>query len=153
MKLKFVGFGGCMEVPCYEDENEKLYFDENNGRNGLCLYTGARRDEFGEICGEPYNRVTDKVECDEPFVRHSRGHDYMMLSRLQSDCDYFLGNGNGYEGHLYYKEVNRHCDEMKKLHNSFSENDKPEWLTIEQIEKYRADMIEVRRKHEKMETK
>lgn len=153
MKVKFVGFGGYMEVPCYEDENGKLYFDENNGRNGLCLYTGAWRDECGEICGEPYNRVTEKVECDEPFVRHAREYDYMMLSRLQSDCDYFLGYGNGYEGHLYYKEVNRHCDEMKKLHDSFSENDEPEWLTIEQIEKYRADMIEVRRAHEKMETK
>lgn len=41
MKVKYVGFGGYMEVPCYEDENGKLYFDENNGRNGLNLYTGA----------------------------------------------------------------------------------------------------------------
>ena len=24
-----------MEVPCYQDENGKIYFDENNGRNGL----------------------------------------------------------------------------------------------------------------------
>ena len=70
---------------------------------------------------------------------------YQMLSRLQMDCDYFLGNGNGYEGHLYYKEVNEHCDEMEKLWNSFAEEDKPEWLTMEQIKEYREKMLKVRR--------
>lgn len=146
MKVKFVGFGGYMETPCYEDENGKLYFDENNGRNGLNLYTGAYREEFGEIYGEPNIRVTETVECDKPFVRHPRERDYGILSRLESDCKYFLGNGNGYEGHLYYKEVNEHCDEMKKLYESFSDGDKPEWISLEQIETYRREMLEKRRK-------
>lgn len=141
MKVKYVGLGGYMDTPCYEDENGKLYFDENNGRNGLNLYTGAYRSELGEICGEPSYRVEETVECDEPFVRHPREIDYMMLSRLQSDCNYFLGSGNGYEGHLYYKEVNKHCDEMKNLYESFADEDKPEWLTAEQIEEYREKMI------------
>ena len=145
MKVKYVGFGGYMEVPCYEDENGKLYFDENNGRNGLNLYTGAYRDDCDEICGEPNTRVTEPIECDEPFVRHPREFDYMMLSRLRMDCDYFLGNGNGYEGHLYYKEVNEHCDEMEKLWNSFADEDKPEWLTIEQSKEYREKMLKARR--------
>lgn len=144
MKVKFVGFGGYMDTPCYEDENGRLYFDENNGRNGLNLYTGAWRDkDCDEICGEPSHRVTEPVECDEPFKRHSREFDYMMLGRYKSDCDYFLGYGDGYEGHLYYKEVNKHCDEMKKLHDSFSDDEKPEWLTAEQIEQYRTDMLEL----------
>lgn len=146
MKVKFVGFGGYMEMPCYEDENGKLYFDENNGRNGLNLYTGAYREEFGEICGEPNTRVTEAIECDEPFIRHPREHDYMMLGRLESDCKYFLGNGNGYEGHLYYKGVNEHCDEMKKLYESFADGDKPEWISLEQIETYRREMSEKRRR-------
>lgn len=90
MKVKFVGFGGYMEVPCYEDENGKLYFDENNGRNGLDLYTGAYKEEWGEICGEPNTRITEEIECDEPFVRHSREFDYMMLDRYKTDCEYFL---------------------------------------------------------------
>ena len=145
MKVKYVGFGGYMETPCYEDENGKLYFDENNGRNGLNLYTGAYRTEWGEICGEPNRRVEESVECDDPFVRHPREFDYMMLSRYKSDCDYFLGYGNGYEGHLYFKEVNEHCNEMKKLYESFADEDKPKWLTAEQIEEYRMKMIEARR--------
>ena len=146
MKVKFVGFGGYMETPCYQDENGKLYFDTNDGRNGLCLYTGAWRDECGEICGEPYTMVTEQIECDEPFARHPREYDYMMLSRLEMDCKYFLGYGNGYEGHLYYKEANKHCDEMLKLYESFSESDKPEWITLETIEKYRTAMIGLKEK-------
>ena len=145
MKVKYVGFGGYIETPCYEDENGKLYFDENNGKNGLNLYTGAYRTEWGEICGEPNRRVEEPVECDDPFVRHPREFDYMMLSRYKSDCDYFLGYGNGYEGHLYFKEVNEHYNEMKKLYESFADEDKPEWLTAEQIEEYRVKMIETRR--------
>lgn len=139
MKVNFVGFGGVMDYPCYEDENGKVYFDMNDGRNGLNLYTGAYRECSG-ICGEPDTHVREEVECEEPYVRKPREHDYMMLGRYKSDCEYFLGYGNGYEGHLYFKEVNRHCDEMKKLYESFADNEKPEWLTLEQIEEYRANM-------------
>lgn len=149
MKVKYVGFGGYMEVPCYEDENGKLYFDENDGGrfgNGLNLFTGAYRDDCGEICGEPNIRVTEQIECNETFVRNSREFDYRMLSRLQSDCEYFLGNGNGYEGHLPSKDVNKHCDEMEKIWNSFSDDKKPEWLKMEQIKEYREKMLKMRRK-------
>lgn len=142
MKVKYIGFGGdCIEYPCYEDENGKIYFDCNEGKNGLNLCTGAyRHPEDGDICGEPNMEVTEPVECDEPFKRHPREFDYKLLSRLQSDCEYFLGNGNGYIGHLYYKDIDIHCDEMKKLHESFSDKDKPEWLTLENIENYRKKM-------------
>lgn len=147
MKVKYIGFGGgYMEYPCYEDKNGKIYFDMNDGRGKLNLYTGAyRHPEDGDICGEPNMEVTEPVECDEPFVRHPRERDYMMLSRLQMDCNYFLGNGNGYEGHLYYKSVEEHCDEMEKLWNSFANEDKPEWLTMEQIKEYREKMLKARR--------
>lgn len=148
MKVKYIGFGGgYMEYPCYEDENGKIYFDMSDGRGKLNLCTGAyRHPEDGDISGEPNETVTEPVECDEPFVRHPREFDYMMLSRLRMDCEYFLGNGNGYEGHLYYKEVNEHCDEMEKLWNSFADKDKPEWLTMDQIKEYREKMLKVRRK-------
>ena len=29
MKVRFVGFGGYMEKPCYEDENGQLYFNSD----------------------------------------------------------------------------------------------------------------------------
>lgn len=44
---------------------------------------------------------------------NEKNEKYAFLSRLQSDCEYFLGNGRGYEGHLYYGSVDRQCDEME----------------------------------------
>lgn len=149
MKVKYVGFGGIgIEEPVYEDENGKLYFDQGNCHGTLSLYTGAYRDkEFpNEILGEPNQRVTETIECDEPYTVHPRKFDYMMLSRYQMDCNYFLGNGNGYEGHLYFKTVEEHISEMKKLWESFSEEDKPEWLTMEQILDYEKKMLNVKYK-------
>ena len=47
--------------------------------------------------------------------------------------------------HLYYKSVEKHCNEMEKLWNSFAEDEKPEWLTMEQIKEYREQMLNARR--------
>lgn len=66
-------------------------------------------------------------------------HKYMMLSRLQSDCEYFLGNGKGSERNLYYKNVPDHIAEMKRLWNELVE--KPEWLSMEDIERYEDQML------------
>lgn len=145
MKVKYVGFGGgYAEYPCYEDESGKLYFDLNDGRNGLNLYTGAYRDECDFIEGEPYARVKETVECDDPFVRHVREMDYQLLSRWISDCDYFLGNGNGYEPHLYFNSVEKQIAAMKEKYNSFADNEKPEWLTMEDINNYENEMLKVK---------
>lgn len=148
MKFKYIGFGGYgIEDPVYEDENGKLYFDQGDRHGVLVLYTGAYRDKDfpDEINGEPNNRYNGEIECDEPYVEHPRKLDYMLLSRYQMDCDYFLGYGNGYEGHLYYHSVEKQIEKMKELWNSFAENEKPQWLTMEQIEKYEKDMLELRK--------
>lgn len=102
--------------------------------------------DYEEICGEPNRRVTEKISCDNPFVRHEREADYKLLGRLKSDCDYFLGYGNAYEGYLYFMNIEKHCDEMEKLWKSFEDYDKPEWLTLEQINEYREKMLDKRRK-------
>lgn len=44
---------------------------------------------------------------------------YQMLSRLQSDCKYYLGYGNRHKKHLYFSDEQQHINEMKKLYNSF----------------------------------
>lgn len=65
---------------------------------------------------------------------------YSLLSRLKSDCDYFLGNGNRHDGHLWAKDVDKQIAKMKELHNSFADDEKPEWLTIDQIDDYEKRM-------------
>ena len=37
MNVTYIGFGGTMDVPCYKDEKGNLYFDVNDGKNGLNL--------------------------------------------------------------------------------------------------------------------
>lgn len=72
-----------------------------------------------------------------------------MLGRLKQDCEYFLGYGAGNEDALYYKNVAAHCDAMEKLWNSFSEADKPEWLSMEDINEYRHVMTKALEDKEK----
>mgnify|MGYP006926046336 CR=1 FL=1 len=140
--VTFIGFGGFFDTPCYMDENGRYYFDENNGRNSLNLFTGAWKDEdCGEICGEPDEHVTRSVICNNPFVRSINEDDYRMLSRLKADCDYFLGYGCGYEGHLYHKSVEKQCDEMQKIWDTLPDSEKPEWLTMKEIKEYRSKML------------
>lgn len=63
---------------------------------------------------------------------------YMMLSRLQSDVEYYLGHGNRNERHLRGESVDAHIAEMKRLWNSLKV--KPEWLSMEDILEYEKNM-------------
>lgn len=63
----------------------------------------------------------------------------MMLSRLVSDCEYYLGNGNRYPKNLWAKSESEQIEEMKKIWNLLEE--KPEWLTWEQILEYEKQMV------------
>jgi hypothetical protein len=65
---------------------------------------------------------------------------YMMLDRLKSDCDYFLGYGNRDERSLWAGNVNDQIAEMKKLWNNLPKSKKPEWLTMEDILEYERKM-------------
>lgn len=141
--VTYVGRGGAFDTPCYMDQNGRYYFDENNGHGTLDLYTGAWKDEeCGEICGEPDRSVDCPVICEQPFVRSAFEHEYRMLSRWKMDCEYFLGAGNGYEPHLYFGSVEKICDAMKETWNKLPADEKPEWLTMEQIHEYRKAMLE-----------
>ncbi len=63
---------------------------------------------------------------------------YQMLSRLESDCKYFLGNGNGYEKDLWAYTVDNQISAMKEIYNKLEE--KPEWLSLEKINNYEKEM-------------
>lgn len=89
------------------------------------------KNRYGDL--QEYILVADEKE-------NPRKYDYMMLDRLRMDCDYFLGNGNGFLGHLYYKDVDKHIEEMKKIYESFSDNEKPQWISLEDIENYKEKM-------------
>jgi len=64
---------------------------------------------------------------------------YQMLGRLQQDNEFFLNAGNGVEKHLWAGNVKDQIKEMKKIWKSLKE--KPEWLSMEDIEAYEKDML------------
>lgn len=65
---------------------------------------------------------------------------YQMLSRLQCDCLYFLGNGNCHEKHLWANNLDNHILAMKMIYESFNEQDKPVWINNEMIDLYKDQM-------------
>ena len=99
-----------------------------------------------EIDGEPsYPLDITDIELifkeREPQPTSAEKLNYMVLSRLKSDCDYYLGNGNRCNGRLWAGDEREQINEMKELYNSFKEDKKPEWLTYEQILEYEKLMI------------
>lgn len=86
--------------------------------------------DLPEIFGE---KVEESIEDNDTY-------NYQLLDRLRSDCDYYLGAGNKNEDALWAKNVNDQIAKMKELYNSLSE--KPEWLTMEDIEGYEKKMTE-----------
>lgn len=49
-------------------------------------------------------------------------NDYMLLSRLKADCDYFLGAGGRAEKHLWAGNVREQIAKMRELYNALPEN-------------------------------
>jgi hypothetical protein len=136
MEFVDVDFWGNPVYKCLE--TEVLYKDLNMGKGTPSLYSCG--NDFDGEPNSPINKeltIVFKTKYEESPYRHN----YMMLSRLQTDVEYYLGYGNRYSGHLYYKDEKQHIEEMKKLHNSFPDGEKPEWLTWEQILHYEKLMI------------
>ena len=73
------------------------------------------------------------LERDETFR-------YKLLSRMQFDCEYYLGFGLRCAKRLWAGSEKEQIETMKAVWNSFPEDGKPEWLTWEGIEAYEVQM-------------
>lgn len=65
---------------------------------------------------------------------------YMMLDRMRTDCDYFLGYGNRDSKFLWAGNAKDQIGYMKALWDSFDNDYKPEWLSMEDILNYEKQM-------------
>lgn len=103
----------------FKDAVEKYY---------SILDTQSKLKNEGTILSEEQLRE----EADSPEFK------YQLLDRLKSDCEYFLKAGNRNEKHLWTGNVDDQIAKMKELWNSLEE--KPEWLSMEDIENYEKEM-------------
>ena len=65
--------------------------------------------------------------------RHDDQFRYMLLDRMRSDCDYYLGNGRCYGNHLWAGNETDQIAYMKAIWASFPDDAKPEWLSMNDI--------------------
>jgi NAD(P)H-flavin reductase len=72
-------------------------------------------------------------------ANHDSDFNYQLLARLQQDCEYYLGYGNRVKKHLWALDEAEQIKKMKELYEGFRE--KPEWISLGDIEKYEAAMI------------
>lgn len=88
--------------------------------------------------GEPDCPIKKELEIryNSKYEENPYRFDYMMLGRMQCDCEAHLGVSN-----RTIEDVVAHIEEMKRLYNKFPAHQKPEWLTWEQILEYEKAMV------------
>ncbi len=100
---------------------------------------------FEDTVGIPINRIENidfvrsllaeqSIDKTQPFE-----NEYRLLSRLKSDCEYFLGTGARAKKHLWAGSVDEQIDKMRELYDLLPE--KPEWLSKQDIDNYERQMI------------
>ena len=138
----------------------KAAFEQYGGREfqGEVKYRTVLRDEglsmyFGDgYTFLPWNMLANIVQAmitngDYPVVSEPTeetpqnadfSFEYQLLDRLRTDCEYFLGNGNRAEKHLWADSVDAQIAKMRELYDLLPE--KPEWLTEADIDSYEQRM-------------
>lgn len=134
----------------FETESEKVAWDWYNS------YTGFADDEDDTL--ENINNTfdesastgslvteddTDSIIIDDSILKHSDEFKYQLLSRMQTDCKYFLGAGNRAEKFLWAENVPEQIAYMRAIYNSFPDNKKPEWISLADIDEYEKKMLKL----------
>jgi hypothetical protein len=107
--------------------------DYSTGRNWTNDHRHHNKGEDYEVPISKRKRFDNGGKIDNEF-------NYKMLSRLSSDNDYYLGNGNRSEKHLWAGNVDAQIKEMKRLWNNLPKDAKPDWLTMQDILSYEKKM-------------
>lgn len=76
----------------------------------------------------------------EDWSKYEPKFRYMMLSRLKQDCDYSLRYFDGSENVLWAKDKSAQIANMVALWKTFEPEDRPEWLTWDELCDYAQRM-------------
>lgn len=71
---------------------------------------------------------------------NDHSHEYMLLDRLRTDCEYYLGHGQRSEKYLWAGSVDAQIQKMQELYDQLPQ--KPKWLTEQDIQNYARQMTE-----------
>lgn len=135
LKLNYVGTD-FWSRPVYKDQHGKLWKDVELGKYEHPSLCSSTNNEFE---GEPDYPIKADFIILEPYKESPQKFDYMMLSKLQVDCDTHLNTANAYRRRISDDDKQYVIDEMKDLWNGLLE--KPEWLTWDQILAYEKRIL------------
>ncbi len=136
----------CYGYMMYQDEKGRWYADIHYipGDIPKDLYCVSPSDD---IDGEPDYPIKDftieNPETDREIREANFKFEYMMLSRLVSDCEGFLSEGDcryRNASQIWGVTVASHIARMKELWAKFDDDLKPEWCSWEQILEYERKM-------------
>ena len=96
------------------------------------------QNELAELDFDDLISVSDEELESIGATPEQGSDDYRLLSRLKADCDYFLGAGGRAEKHLWAGSVREQIAKMRELYAALP--DEPEWLTMEDIDRYAQRM-------------
>ena len=96
------------------------------------------QNELAELDFDDLVSVSDEELESIGATLEQGSDDYRLLSRLKADCDYFLGAGGRAEKHLWAGNVREQIAKMRELYAALP--DEPEWLTMEDIDRYAQRM-------------
>lgn len=136
LELNYIGEDSWSR-PVYKDQHGHLWKDIELGDGDNPSLCSAVNDDFE---GEPDDLIRHPFTILQKPPSKEKQFQYMMLGRLRSDCDYYLGYGNRNPGRLWAGTPQKQIEEMKKIWLEFADNEKPQWLTWEQILEYEKQM-------------
>ena len=100
-------------------------------------YDWSAHEEAHNSLGDCYATLHVYKEINE--VIKNQKSEYMLLGRLQMDCNYYLGAGNRNSKHLWAGTPKEQIEKMKELYSKLVV--KPEWLSEKNISDYEKAML------------
>lgn len=124
------------ELPLFKEIYIKYCFEKNSS-----WYYGTNEETYQKLC-KAFADKSSEVVIDKSVLKTDETFRYQLLGRMQTDCNYFLGNGDGHNKFLWGGNVETQIAYMRALYDSFPNEKKPEWISIENIDNYQKEMIE-----------
>lgn len=146
---KYVASVNLDDMGAYIDDlntGEHIPLPFANGADRMILRTKEDVRAFLDyIYDLDYDDIFESVKTNRRNKRQMKEDiedDAMLLGRLIADCKYFLGNGNGYEKHLWAGNVEDQIEKMWELYDKLG--DRQDMITADEIEEYEERMLNVR---------
>ena len=100
-------------------------------------YDWSEHKEAHNSLGDCYATLHVYKEINE--VIKNQKSEYMLLGRMQMDCNYYLGAGNRNSKHLWAGTPKEQIEKMKELYSKLVV--KPEWISEKNILDYEKAML------------